>query len=655
MWKKLINSISGQLGAKSYLGVIDGNLPVTSKKWGKDDYLRALDISIYTSRAIDKRAEHVANIEFQVTDDRGNPIENDPVLKLLYKPNKIFTGRQFWKLYQTYYDSIGEVFIYKETEREIFEGAKITALHLLNPLVTRPVFNNDGEVVEYEMKTSGETKKYPAESILYIHNPDPKNPLRGQSLLRSGVNAISTEEQIAEYHSKILHNGGKVEGVFKFKTERLSKEQLAKLKDEYKKEYAEAKRAGIPLFLGGDSDYLKTGLTPDELSYLEAKKTTFSDICILTGVPEPILSMNDVKYDNADAAMTMFLSETIWPAMKVLYTALNEDLTLFPTGKNLTAVNPTPEDVEKKTKETQAGLDSGFMKINEARIRHGLDPVDSGDVIMVPFNKIPLESAVEPTPQEKAMKMKSEDGSHPLSDSEYRKLYAKVMVKRMDQREKAFKTQIRNYFNDQKDKLIETLQPNKTRVFRKKDLIDDSLNLELEVKIGKEKFIPIVTELVKQAGLDAFDLTGNEYQFNITAGIGAWIENRTEVFMRTINKTTVKELKRQFEESLANGEGREKLIKRIENTYDGINKSRAALIARTEVHNATQYGTIEGYRQSGLTTKIWVAVGDLYTRDTHAGVDGEERPIDMPFSNGLMFPGDPNGPAEEVINCRCVI
>ena len=28
-------------------------------------------------------------------------------------------------------------------------------------------------------------------------------------------------------------------------------------------------------------------------------------------------------------------------------------------------------------------------------------------------------------------------------------------------------------------------------------------------------------------------------------------------------------------------------------------------------------------------------------------------PVDQVFSNGLMFPGDPEGDAGEVINCRC--
>ena len=53
--------------------------------------------------------------------------------------------------------------------------------------------------------------------------------------------------------------------------------------------------------------------------------------------------------------------------------------------------------------------------------------------------------------------------------------------------------------------------------------------------------------------------------------------------------------------------------------------------------------------------KQWDATLDGNTRESHSQVDGEIRELDKPFSNGLMFPGDPSGGAAEVINCRCAL
>ncbi len=656
-FRNFFKSIGETFRAKRYLGILPGNLPVNAQRWGANDFLSALDISLYVNRSLSKRADKVGEVEFLLRDSKGDEIERDPLLDLLYKPNPVFTARQFWSLYQKYFDTVGEVYILIEGNREIFQkGKTITALHLLNPTGVTPYFSADGRPEKYVYKTTEKDIEYQPDQILYIHNPDPKNPLRGVSLLKAGVNAIQTEVQIATYHSRILENGGKVEGVFKFKTGPLTKPQLDEIKDQYQKEYGSAKKAGMPLFLGGDADYIKTGLSPEELSFLEAKKMTMEDICILTGVPKSMLaSTSEVKFDNADADRSIFLRETIHPLLVILTTALDERL--FPDDRELTFVDPTPENIDQKLKETESGIKNYYMTINEARERHGLDPIDGGEEIMVPFNIMPLGASVPTLDGDTKAAMRrslAKAMEHPLRDPDVRRLYWNMQVKRMDNREKNFRKTLENYFADQETRILEALSPAKARNFRKKQ-IDELLSLELEVKLGKTLFLPILTDLLKQAGVDALEFTGSEYEFILGDEIKGWLDSRADIFLTKINETTFEKLRREFAASLEAQEGREGLIRRIQSAYGGIKKSRAGLIARTEVHNATQYGTMQGYKQGGLTIKIWVSVLDGATRDSHAGVDGEERPIDRPFSNGLMFPGDPRGSAEEVINCRCVI
>ena len=99
-------------------------------------------------------------------------------------------------------------------------------------------------------------------------------------------------------------------------------------------------------------------------------------------------------------------------------------------------------------------------------------------------------------------------------------------------------------------------------------------------------------------------------------------------------------------------------------TGDGYDRAggmlyRSKLIARTEGHRIQCQATMDAChkaKEKGAdVVKQWDATLDAKTRDSHAQVDGEIRELDKPFSNGLMFPGDPVGGAAEVCNCRCAL
>ena len=206
-FQKLLNNITGRISAKRYTGIMDtGKLPGTKQAtWGANDYLTANEISLYLNRAIALRAQKVAETEWYTQDAKGNKIENDPLINLMYKPNKVFTGSEFWALYQKYYDLVGEVYIYvvrnKNFENFKDKNTPVTEMHLLMPTAVKPYFKSDGTPEKYEVKSGAETKEYKPEEIIYIHNPNPKYPLRGMSLVSAGVHAIQTETQINQYHS----------------------------------------------------------------------------------------------------------------------------------------------------------------------------------------------------------------------------------------------------------------------------------------------------------------------------------------------------------------------------------------------------------------------------------------------------------------------
>lgn len=98
-------------------------------------------------------------------------------------------------------------------------------------------------------------------------------------------------------------------------------------------------------------------------------------------------------------------------------------------------------------------------------------------------------------------------------------------------------------------------------------------------------------------------------------------------------------------------------------TYTGSERwsGRARTIAQTETTRAYGAGTLAaGLEQSRVTGRLlrkrWDATRDNRVRAGHREVDGDTVQLGMPFyvdGFALMFPGDPVGPPETVINCRC--
>lgn len=93
--------------------------------------------------------------------------------------------------------------------------------------------------------------------------------------------------------------------------------------------------------------------------------------------------------------------------------------------------------------------------------------------------------------------------------------------------------------------------------------------------------------------------------------------------------------------------------------------SRARTIARTEGVRVTAEARDEAFRQMmeqtgldpALVDEIWNSTRDNRTRETHREMNLQVVPYGQPFVSPsgarLRYPGDPNAPSDEVINCRC--
>ena len=122
-----------------------------------------------------------------------------------------------------------------------------------------------------------------------------------------------------------------------------------------------------------------------------------------------------------------------------------------------------------------------------------------------------------------------------------------------------------------------------------------------------------------------------------------------------------KNITRQFTTSIMRGENTTQLIERIQQVTQA-KLSDIVRIARTQTTRLENKARIDAYSvgdKMGYTmVKEWVAVNDNRTRPAHRHANGQQVPLDQPFNVGgeeLMYPGDSNGSASNIINCRCTM
>jgi SPP1 gp7 family putative phage head morphogenesis protein len=248
-----------------------------------------------------------------------------------------------------------------------------------------------------------------------------------------------------------------------------------------------------------------------------------------------------------------------------------------------------------------------------------------------------------------------------------------AFIKAIDPLETDFKAQLIEGFANQKADVLGNLKRNPKSWQSKADETDSGIIETWLFSMAAERLIfrqigdKMIRTIITVNGARVYDelpeVTGS-FDFD-RPEIAEYVRTRRVIYADEILNTISGDLRATFAEGLDAGEGNIQLRNRIINLYSeyigGVNAEGTAIepwkamrIARTETTAAANHATREAYRQSGVVAKKeWLATLDARVRDSHARLDGEQVELDKPFTNGLMFPGDPHGSAEEVCNCRC--
>lgn len=173
-----------------------------------------------------------------------------------------------------------------------------------------------------------------------------------------------------------------------------------------------------------------------------------------------------------------------------------------------------------------------------------------------------------------------------------------------------------------------------------------------------------VRQQIKRNARKGFDTVGDKILWMVNE---FYRQNLLSQAVTPITRTTRKQIEIVLLQAAAEGWGVDKTVAALKRT--DITRARAELIVRTETMKAANAGAMLAAAEMDIAvSKKWISANDDRTRRIprdqydHLHMNAREVGYDQPFIvpstksiDAMMYPGDPNGSAGNVCNCRCTV
>ena len=343
-------------------------------------------------------AKQKAAIECPIilVNEKGEAVENHPILSLLNKPNPMQSWEKFLTQMIGSHDIAGEGDVLKIGIGQSVELWPLRPdwLEITTFSMGLPVSCSYTPSDTYEEST---VKQYQFSELMIWAEYNPLFRWRGLSPLYSAAYSIDTLNEYAKSNKAMLENGMTPSGVLWTDSE-VSDTSFNRLQEQFNGKYAGAKNSGKPMILDGGLKWQGMSFSPRDMEFVSGKRLSQLDVCQVLRVPPQIIGIEGSQtFANYEQARAAFYEDEVIPMVNGLLSELlgflRKDFKLPPTYKlivdtdGITALEPRRAERNKVID----GLTS--LKVDEKRAAMGYQSTEGGDVILVDSNKIPLDMA----------------------------------------------------------------------------------------------------------------------------------------------------------------------------------------------------------------------------------------------------------------------
>lgn len=377
----------------AYFGLASGR-PTAGVK--VDPYSAMRTSAVYACvRVVSEDVAKLPLLIYRVDKKGGRTIAKDhPLYRLLaHRPNGWQSAFEWKEMMQAHIELRGNSYSFIERDA----GGRVIALIPIHPDRVSVWVQDDGLPL-YKVSPTVAGYKVPLE----VRAGDMLH-LRGQSMdgyiglspiawLRESIGITLAVDQ---YAGAYFGNGARPDFAIKANTQKLTAEQVAKIRDEWDTTYRGAEKAHRPAVLPGDMDVVSLGLNNKDSQFIELRQFQVADLGRAFRIPlHKIGSLDKATFSNIEQQALEYFQDGLMPRLERFEAALSRDLLTDQEVDQYEIEFDFAEiirgDIESTLKAIALGRNWGILDTNESRDWLGLDPVNSGDGDrLLPLNMMP--------------------------------------------------------------------------------------------------------------------------------------------------------------------------------------------------------------------------------------------------------------------------
>jgi HK97 family phage portal protein len=496
----------------------------------------------------------------------------------------------------------------------------------------------------------------------------------------------------------------------------LTDEQYKRMREDYETNYQGVRNTGKPMIIEGGLTWTQMSFSPKDVDYSKGKEISATDIALCFGVPPELLGLGQKTFNNYREARLSFYEETVLPIMDAAMGSINR--WLAPAFGDNICLEYDKDDIEilqwKREQRYTSLANVNFLNQNEKRVAVGFEPAEGWDVFVIgtavgampedfkasapavpdpndpnandPEDGTVTDPAAKPKPTE------DDPGDDP--DTEPQGIADGKGWKSINLVSRGEKVQSWKAQNNRRKRLQTPFERDVKSDFAElvyhlkkvKGHVHDPKLTEFALIKTVSDFMPTMHKTIKRhiryacedfggmilgEGKSAFGLHDQKANTKFQHFVDVYTEDRSGQAIKTITSTTTKQMRKIVGEwvntAIEDGDSNSDLSKYIGSEFEELTPEQSTRIARTEVALASNNAALEAVKSLQVPNmfKEWVTANDDRVRDgahggaDHTAMDGTEVALDEQFSvppdSSMDGPGDDSAPADQVINCRCVL